>query len=507
MSHILQPAVDSSSSEWDDQDADSGRIVSVPGPGASKGELLETLKVLQIQMQKLQDENRNIKEEKKTLHAKKPKQKWRTDTHDEFSIHEDTISIYARKYGMMVEMFLSSDLLNKCLPESLIPFDSIDHYKTGSTQESTFIDELYHHFPESLHKVMESSYFSDLVTKCIADTHANEIKKLRGVAGDIFELPSKYVTNTSYNRANIIEIQRLLGVTSLANPTYKTFPPVLFPGLVEDKSLKTVFGNWKLLAQALKASLRGITSLHQTSSGSSAHMNSMKWSVRQVTPGSIAWAAVIAIFLLLPDTEFSSTGIGKRPALNYRELFFTYKKVLVSKWSTRRITLIVTNINHYIFQATKLSALDLAGQEDHTDMIDRALTALDMESSTDESDMSDPETARHAAIADLERVSGSISQPNLSTLQQHTARATSGPVVDVGVAAAVGPPNVDSEAAPASGPEPDIVQESVSSAVIVDEVPEDAEPAPSGRWKQAKTRGRKAAASVSANHANIRSHK
>lgn len=41
MSHVSQPAADSSGSEWDDQDADSGRIVSVPGPGASKEELLE----------------------------------------------------------------------------------------------------------------------------------------------------------------------------------------------------------------------------------------------------------------------------------------------------------------------------------------------------------------------------------------------------------------------------------------------------------------------------------
>lgn len=84
--------------------------------------------------------------------------------------------------------------------------------------------------------------------KCIPDARANEIKKLRGVAGDIFDLPSKYFTNISYDRANIPEIQQLLGVTS-ANPTYKTFPPVLFPELTEDKSLKTVFGNWKLLAQ------------------------------------------------------------------------------------------------------------------------------------------------------------------------------------------------------------------------------------------------------------------
>ncbi|KAG1836157.1 hypothetical protein F4604DRAFT_1943579 [Suillus subluteus] len=177
MSHVSRPsAADSSESdsEWD-------------------GELLEVLKMLQVQMQKLQEENRTIKEENKTLHAEKPKRKRRANAHDKLSVHEETISIYARKYGMMIEI--------------------TDQYATASTQESAFLDELYRHFPESLHKVMESSYFCDLVMKSIPDARANEIKKLRGVAGDIFDLPSKYFTNTSYDRANVPEIQRLLGVT------------------------------------------------------------------------------------------------------------------------------------------------------------------------------------------------------------------------------------------------------------------------------------------------------
>ncbi|KAG1842599.1 hypothetical protein F4604DRAFT_1542662, partial [Suillus subluteus] len=219
--------------------------------------------------------------------------------------------------------------------------------------------------------------------KSIPDARANEIKKLQGVAGDIFDLPSKYFTNTSYDRANVPEIQRLLGVTSSTNLAYKTFPPVLFPELKEDQSLKTVFGNWLLLARILKASLCGITSLHYASSGGGAHTNSMKWSVRQVTPGCIAWAAVLAIFLLSPDTEFSSTGIGKRSMISYKDLFFTYKKVLVTKWKTKRIVQIVTNINHYIFKAARPSALDSAVPEDFMNTIDHALMALDMESSDD----------------------------------------------------------------------------------------------------------------------------
>lgn len=90
------------------------------------------------------------------------------------------------------------------------------------------------------------------------------------------------------------------------------------------------------------------------------------------------------IFLLLPDTEFSSSGIGKKSNINYKNLFFHYKKVLVTKWTTRRIIAIVTNINCYIFSATKVSAVESVEQEDYTDAIDCALAALDMDSDSDD---------------------------------------------------------------------------------------------------------------------------
>ncbi|KAG2747247.1 hypothetical protein P692DRAFT_201867131 [Suillus brevipes Sb2] len=410
-------------------------------------------------MQKLQEENRTIKEENKTLHAGKPKRKRCTNAHDKLSVHEETISIYARKYGMMIEMFPSSNLLNKHLPDSPTPFDSTDRYATASTQESAFLDKLYCHFPESLHKVMESSYFSDLVLKSIPDACANEIKILRGVAGDIFNLPSKYFSNTSYDRANVPQIQRLLRVTSSTNLAYKTFPPVLFPELKEDRSLKTVFRNWLLLARILKASLRGITSLHHASSGGGTHTNSMKWSIRQVTPSCIAWAAV----------------------------------------------LIVTNINHHIFKAARPLALDSAVHEDFTNAIDCTLAVLDMDSSDDGTetveDVTGPGTPTAAA---LERhvnalPSESISQPILSTQRQHTTEA---PIVDN--VATNNSTAADLEDAAAATPQADEVGAAVisSSGEVLQEAADDLS-STRGRSKKSK-RGRKATTPVMATDCTTR---
>ncbi|KAG1877142.1 hypothetical protein C8R48DRAFT_591467, partial [Suillus tomentosus] len=257
--------------------------------------------------------------------------------------------------------------------------------------------------------------------KSIPNARANEIKKLRGVAGDIFGLPAKYFTNPQYDRASVPEIQQLLGVTSTSNVVYKTFPPVLFLKLIEDKSLKTVFGNWELLARILKASLHGVASLHQESSGGGAHTNSLKWSVHQITSGSIAWAAVI--FLLSPDTEFSSSGTGKKSNICYRNLFHLYKKVLITKWATKCIATIVTSINYYIFKAAKASAFDSAEQDDHADAIKCALAALDMDSDSEsdaelhnpveDPNLTEPDATTSTKAGDSELRDSHVSDPDV----------------------------------------------------------------------------------------------
>ncbi|KIK38194.1 hypothetical protein CY34DRAFT_59734, partial [Suillus luteus UH-Slu-Lm8-n1] len=335
------------------------------------------LKALQIQVQKLAEENRTLREENKVLVAEKPKRKRRAEAPDELLAHEQTITLYARKYGMTVEMFPNADLFSKQRPEKPTPFNSRDRYLTATTQESAFLDELFQHFPDRLHGVMESSYFSDLVMKSISEARSSEINKLRSVAGNIFDLPGVYFSNTQYRRADVTEIQKMLGV-SAANPKYKTFPPVLFLGMQEDPTLKTVFGNWELLAKILKAALRGVTSLHQETTGG-PKTNARKWNLEHVTPGSIAWAAVIAIFLLSPDTEFQKSGTGKSSGINYKDLFFHYKKLLLTKWDSRRIQTIVQNIDREVFGSAKSSA-SAATQEDHSSEVIRAMNALDIDS-------------------------------------------------------------------------------------------------------------------------------
>ncbi|KAG2345434.1 hypothetical protein BDR05DRAFT_1014992 [Suillus weaverae] len=92
-----------------------------------------------------------------------------------------------------------------------------------------------------------------------------------------------------------------------------------------------------------------------------------------------------AIFLLSPETEFPGLGVDKSSTINYKDLFFQYKKLLITKWETKWIKNIMTNINCYIFGVAKLStSMDPAGAEDFSEEINHAMLALDMETDSEE---------------------------------------------------------------------------------------------------------------------------
>ncbi|KAG1781487.1 hypothetical protein EV702DRAFT_941430, partial [Suillus placidus] len=128
------------------------------------------------------------------------------------------------------------------------------------------------------------------------------------------------------------------------------FPSVLFPNAVVDASNSTVFGNWKPLAQILKAVLMGEASLTSVKKGGPPR-NFKIWGVSTITPRAIAWSTTIAIFLLSPDTVFSQDGHGKSSGIQYKNLFYSFKKILVCCWDALYLTKIRQHIEGHIFGA------------------------------------------------------------------------------------------------------------------------------------------------------------
>ncbi|KAI5999359.1 hypothetical protein F5J12DRAFT_691142, partial [Pisolithus orientalis] len=73
------------------------------------------------------------------------------------------------------------------------------------------------------------------------------------------------------------------------------------------------------------------------------------WQVTAVTPGSIAWAATMCMFLLSPDKEFPGNGCGAISKIDYYQVFCAYKQVLIMKWTDHHIQKIVMEMNHFVF--------------------------------------------------------------------------------------------------------------------------------------------------------------
>ncbi|KAI6019408.1 hypothetical protein PISMIDRAFT_56321, partial [Pisolithus microcarpus 441] len=79
-------------------------------------------------------------------------------------------------------------------------------------------------------------------------------------------------------------------------------------------------------------------------------MNGCKWQVSAVTPGAIAWAATICLFVLSLDSEFPGCGIGQISKINYFEVFCGYKWVLIMKWADPHIQKIAGELNSFVFR-------------------------------------------------------------------------------------------------------------------------------------------------------------
>ncbi|KAG2068364.1 hypothetical protein BDR04DRAFT_1158034 [Suillus decipiens] len=269
----------------------------------SMTDLEQALREMQLELQELKDINKELTEENKILKVNQPKRKKKgQNTLEENMVFDKEIRLCGRKYGTCYEMFPPDrQLLLHSNPTFAPPLNEPSGYETLASAELAPLSELYSLLPSHIHPLVADNHFADVFEDAMNSSCASEIKKLHSKAGVIFGLPEQYFTDTMYNRASVPEIQKLLGI-SVSQHTPKPFPPILFPNLVEDASLKTIFGNWEVFGKII--------------SGGPPH-NGNKWEITSLTPGLLAWAAVIAIFLLSANKEFHYSGKGETMKIQY----------------------------------------------------------------------------------------------------------------------------------------------------------------------------------------------
>ncbi|KAG2156529.1 uncharacterized protein EDB93DRAFT_1101423 [Suillus bovinus] len=157
---------------------------------------------------------------------------------------------------------------------------------------------------------------------------------------------------------------KLLGI-SVSQRTLKPFPPVLFPNLVEDASLKTIFGNWQVFGKIIHIVPWG-----------GPPCNGNKWEITSLTPGLLAWAAVVVIFLLSADKEFHYSGKGETTRIQYSYMFSLYKKIIIKNWNTEYTRDIMKELNSFIFTKGSRMVDSMSDEEDFTAVMDHALAGI-----------------------------------------------------------------------------------------------------------------------------------
>ncbi|KAI5983621.1 hypothetical protein EDD15DRAFT_2178625, partial [Pisolithus albus] len=216
--------------------------------------------------------------------------------------------------------------------------------------------------------------------------------KLRDNADVIFDLPKAHFA-PNYPRLEVPEIVKMLGVKDVGtlNPRFTIWYPLLFKDMKVD--MRKPFMNWRPLGQILRAALWGKASLAEGFvRRSGPKTNGRKWQVSAVTPGSVAWAATICMFLLSPDSEFPGNGIGHTSKIDYYDVFRAYKRVLVVKWTDAHIQHVISEMNSFVFgksgiglAQTKSGAIENLSAE-----IDAALAAMDAAALTEDDDDGEP---------------------------------------------------------------------------------------------------------------------
>ncbi|KAG2145459.1 uncharacterized protein EDB93DRAFT_1251330 [Suillus bovinus] len=334
-----------------------------------------TLKDTQLQLQAIKQCNQLLEEKNAILEVNKPSRK-ASKAPSQLLVFDKEVKMFTKKYGIMYEMYPpSAELLKKTLPST----------------PDTLLSKLHSVLPDHLHHLVPLNHFHK--TAPLEAGQSSKLIKLRRVAGRIFGLSSDYFV-TSSKQDTIDELCRLLGTTP--------------------RSLNsTVFSNWKPLAQILKAFLMGEASLMSVKKGGPPR-DFQNWGVSAIMPGAIAWSATIAIFLLSPDTVFSQDGHGKSSGIQYKNLFYSFKKILVCCWDAPYLMKIRQHIEGHVFGAAKLP-IDAPDGEDFTAQI--ALAMAGLQSNDVDHDLDSTPVGDLAQGTDITQsaLNSPLSTPRLST--------------------------------------------------------------------------------------------
>ncbi|KAK0232082.1 hypothetical protein EDD85DRAFT_792977 [Armillaria nabsnona] len=139
----------------------------------------------------------------------------------------------------------------------------------------------------------------------------------------------------------------LLGYKS-SNKTYSSLPPILWDN-GEKGDPRFIFQS-TILMKILFVIFYGPSSLKLKDLNKpvkSKTTNAVLWKLKEVTPGTIAYAAIIARFVLAGDERFDKW--GAQSCINYASDYYQYKKTIIETIRTPYMKETITAYNRFLF--------------------------------------------------------------------------------------------------------------------------------------------------------------
>ncbi|KAG1859329.1 hypothetical protein DFJ58DRAFT_726356 [Suillus subalutaceus] len=305
-----------SSSESDSDDSDEELVhvctAITPAPvDATPQELRQALEVTQKLLLNLRGRYRETMKRNALLEAatsKGRKQHNLTPNDLAMAAKEDTIRVLGRKYSITHCLWINLEILPlRTCPD--IDLNSKERWISGVSMEDGVKAELFQFIPAEERELMNYQSFGSQFGMGVSNARSE-------MASDVKAYPGC--------RALLLS----------PHGDYTKFAPVLFP--TPEKPVPNEMLKSAKLVQVLKVSLFGKSSLAATGAASS-RMKAKIWKLRATTPGMIAAAAVVAIFLLLGDAEL--TEIGETTKIPYREYhnFFRQRLLTGGSWARQVI--------------------------------------------------------------------------------------------------------------------------------------------------------------------------
>ncbi|THH17153.1 hypothetical protein EUX98_g9180, partial [Antrodiella citrinella] len=351
------------------------------------------LRDVQLFVGKLQKRVEDLQRENAVLRANQPKRKPRNaDVEPEVAAHEAEIAMLGRAWLVCHEPFIQLASAGLTQPRPATASSNPDRYKSALATEQGFIAELYEHIPARLHAHMPRNRFIQLFCQGGKDLLSSLLHTLRGKGTLLFEsipnVKSAWFEH-KYDRSTVDEFQKLL----LVDRNYVRYCPLLYPDFKKDQ--RWIFDNI-ILKRILKLIMFGPSSLSR-SKVAKPKTNAILWGVSSITPGMIAFAAIVARFIISPDPAFAH--VGDVTKASYLDDFNQYKALLMSGSPT--MDKIIRRYNTFVFGdiASHIYAAQEGGEQEEEDF-EEVLRGVDEWASDNDHD------AVPAAAAPLEIVQG-----------------------------------------------------------------------------------------------------